>query len=102
MKRKSDDLTKMEFPKVFDFIDTESFSEKVLRRHLKTHSYMNMKYICGDCEFLAEDKFSLELHSHLTKNHRKHIQQTTIKHIQMDRKNSDKAANKEFRGSYFF
>ena len=152
LKRKHDDLAEKEFPKVCDFCDHESFSEEIMRRHLKEHTYTNLKYKCGDCEFLAEDEFSLDIHagrvhsgnyecaicgfsgkdigelemhlhtcekftctycgqtfknitdvkSHLTIKHPKHIKQTTIKHIQMDRKNSDKAAHKEFRGSYFF
>ena len=63
VKRKHDDLANKEYLKVCDFCDHESFNENVMRRHLKEHSYTNLKYKCGDCEFLAEDEFSLDIHS---------------------------------------
>ena len=34
-----------------------------MESHLKEHSYRKLTFKCEDCDFLAEDKLSLEVHS---------------------------------------
>ena len=116
-----------------------------MKEHLAEHSYRNLKFKCEDCDFLAEDSLSLEVHAgkahsgnfecalcgftgkdiidlethlltcetysciycfsaeetfysvsdvktHLTNKHPKHIKNTEIEHIKMDRKNSERTS----------
>ena len=34
-----------------------------MTEHLKVHSYKNLIFKCEDCDFLAEDELSLEVHA---------------------------------------
>ena len=63
MKRKHDTLLENEFPKDCDFCDQKYFDLEQMKKHLKLHTYKNLKFKCEDCEFLTEDELSLEVHS---------------------------------------
>ena len=154
VKRKHVNFEDKEFPKVCDFCDLECYNKQRMEEHLKEHSYTNLKFKCEDCDFLAEDKLTLEVHagkshsgnfecglcgfiaadldnlethlhtceryickdchpnitfsnipdlkSHLSTKHPKHLRNTNINHIKMDRKNSEMVSSKTFMAAYFF
>ena len=63
MKRKHESLEDEQFPKVCDFCDRNCFDKKHMKEHLAEHSFRNLKFKCEDCDFLAEDNLSLEVHA---------------------------------------
>ena len=62
-KRKHESLEDEQFPKVCDFCDRNCFDKKHMKEHLAEHLFRNLKFKCEDCDFLAEDSLSLEVHA---------------------------------------
>ena len=63
IKRKHEHLEEEGFPKVCEFCDYKCFNKQSMVDHLTEHSFRNLKLKCEDCDFLSEDKLSLEVHA---------------------------------------
>ena len=63
VKRKHIQNKEEDFPLTCDFCEHRVFDCKGMERHLKQHSYKKLTYKCEDCEYLASDELTLEVHS---------------------------------------
>ena len=62
-KRKHTNLTDHTYPYVCDFCERICYDKDNLVKHLKEHTYITLNLKCGDCDFLANDELSLEVHA---------------------------------------
>ena len=62
IKRKHANL-ETSFPLNCDFCEIKCYDNDDLENHLKEHTYITLKFKCEDCEFLASDELSLEVHA---------------------------------------
>ena len=62
IKRKHANLD-TSFPLNCDFCEIKCYDNDDLENHLKEHTYITLKFKCEDCEFLASDELSLEVHA---------------------------------------
>ena len=53
MTRKHTDTTNIKYPKKCDLCEKEYGNASELRKHLRTHSYKEVKFQCEDCEFVG-------------------------------------------------
>jgi hypothetical protein len=51
------------FPQTCDFCERQFKNKNEMEEHLKTHTYRTVDMKCEDCDFLANDDLSLEVHS---------------------------------------
>ena len=51
------------FPQACDFCETQLQSKNEIEEHLKVHTYRTVDMKCEDCDFLANDDLSLEVHA---------------------------------------
>ena len=63
IKRKHANLSETSFPLNCDFCEIKCYDNDDLENHLKEHTYITLKFKCEDCEFLASDELSLEVHA---------------------------------------
>ena len=63
MTRKHTNLKENKYPQVCDFCDMQEYSSEGMKRHLKSHSFKKIIYKCEDCDFLAPNDLTLEVHA---------------------------------------
>ena len=63
IKRKHTNFSENSFPYTCDFCDRQCSKKENLEEHLKEHTYVALKFKCEDCDFLANDELSLEVHA---------------------------------------
>ena len=51
------------FPQACDFCERQFQSKNEIEEHLKVHTYRTVDMKCEDCDFLANDDLSLEVHA---------------------------------------
>ena len=62
MKRKHTAFSADKFPLTCDLCDETVKCKKELKAHRLTHSYIEVKYKCADCEFVGENDESMHVH----------------------------------------
>lgn len=61
-KRKHAEIMEV-FPQTCDFCDLQFQNKSEVKEHLKVHTYRTVDMKCEDCDFMANDDLSLEVHS---------------------------------------
>ena len=61
-KRKHTEITQDKFPRKCDMCELTFENAKELKRHMKTHSYQELRYKCEDCAFWGPNSISMEVH----------------------------------------
>ena len=61
-KRKHTEITKDKFPRECDMCDHTFENAKELKKHMKIHSYQELRYKCEDCAFWGPNEISMEVH----------------------------------------
>ena len=52
----------IQYPVTCELCDTQLENGNDLKKHMKTHSYKKATYQCEDCNFVGENKPTMEVH----------------------------------------
>ena len=52
----------LDIPQGCEFCEVRCYNKSNLEDHLKEHTYIELKYKCENCDFLANDNLSLDVH----------------------------------------
>ena len=51
-----------DYPQLCEICDEELADVKKMKRHMKSHSYIRIKFKCEDCDFVGENDYSMDVH----------------------------------------
>ena len=54
-------LVHPDYPQLCEICDEELADVKKMKRHMKSHSYIRIKFKCEDCDFVGENDYSMDV-----------------------------------------